>query len=186
MLIKQYETEDEYYYIREVFEGYFVMQDWYNNKIYKQSYTVDGEDVALDGDRVEVFEILVTKDEKDALEALKEKYSALEVQYNELKEFKDNYDATELHNQREAVLAASEYSILADNEDFKALVADIDKFSVDELKVQADLVFAAHVKTVGEFSIKNEEAQATKSIGFNFKTKGSEKKKGPYGNLFSK
>lgn len=186
MLIKQYETEDEYYYIREVFEGYFVMQDWYNNKIYKQSYTVDGEDVALDGDRVEVFEILVTKDEKDALEALKEKYSALEVQYNELKEFKDNYDATELHNQREAVLAASEYSVLADNEDFKALVADMDKFSVDELKVQADLVFAAHVKTVGEFSIKNEEAQATKSIGFNFKTKGSEKKKGPYGNLFSK
>ena len=79
-----------------MFDNYFVMQDWYNNKIYKQSYAVDGEDVSLDGDRVEVFEILVTKEEKDALDALKENYSALEIKYNELKEFKDNYDAAEL------------------------------------------------------------------------------------------
>ena len=36
VLIQQYETEDGYYYIREVFDSYFVMQDWWSNKIYKQ------------------------------------------------------------------------------------------------------------------------------------------------------
>ena len=183
VLIRQYENEDEYYYIREVYDSYFVMQDWWNNKIYKQNYTVDGEDVSLDGDRVEVFEILVTKEEKDALDALKENYSALEGKYNELKEFKDNYDATELHLQREAVLNAEEYSVLKDNEDFKALISEMDKFSVEELRVKADLVFAAHIKALGEFSAKKEEKSTIKSVGFNFNKKETKKK--PYGNLFA-
>ena len=185
VLIQQYESEDEYYFIREVFDDYFVMQDWYNNRIYKQGYSIDGEDIALAGDRIEVFEILVTKEEKDALEALKENYSALEIQYNELKEFKDNYDAAELHAQREAVLSVSEYSVLADNEEFKALHDDMDKFSVDELKVKADLIFAAHVKSMGEFSNTKNESKSVKSIGFNFKSKET-KKKSAYGNLFNK
>ena len=183
VLIRQYETDDEYYYIREVFDNYFVMQDWYNNKIYKQNYAVDGEDVSLDGDRVEVFEILVTKEEKEALDALKENYSALETKYNELKEFKDEYDAKELHSQREAVLGADEYSVLAENEDFKTLVADMDKYSVDELKVKADLVFAAHIKTTGEFSVKKDDVKKPKTIGINFNQKETKKK--PYGNLFA-
>ena len=182
VLIRQYENEDEYYYIREVFDNYFIMQDWYNNKIYRQNYGVDGEDVALEGDRIEVFEILVTKEEKEALDALKENYAALETKYNELKEFKDNYDATQLHSQREAIFAAEEYSVLSENEDFKTLMAEMDQFSVEELKVKADLIFAAHIKSLGEYSSKKEETVKSKSIGFNFK---KETKKKPYGNLFA-
>lgn len=184
VLISQYENEDEYYYIREVYDNYFVMQDWWNNKIYKQNYTVDGEDVSLDGDRVEVFEILVTKEEKEALDALKENYSALEIKYNELKEFKDNYDATQLHSQREAALSAEEYSVLKDNEDFKVLISEMDKFSVEELKVKADLIFAAHMKTVGAFSTQTEDgSNKPKVMGFNLGTKEPKKKKA-YGKLF--
>ena len=184
VLISQYENEDEYYYIREVYDDYFVMQDWWNNKIYKQNYTVDGEDVSLDGDRVEVFEILVTKEEKEALDALKENYSALEIKYNELKEFKDNYDATQLHSQREAALSAEEYSVLKDNEDFKVLISEMDKFSVEELKVKADLIFAAHMKTVGAFSTQTEDgSNKPKVMGFNLGTKEPKKKKA-YGKLF--
>ena len=182
VLIRQYENDDEYFFIREVFDDYFVMQDWYNNKIYRQNYAVDGEDVALEGDRVEVFEILVTKDEKEALDALKENYSALEVKYNELKEFKDNYDATELHSQRENIVNAEEYSVLAENEEFKTLVADMDKYSVDELKIKADLIFAAYVKASGEFSVKKDDTKKSSTIGLNF-NKPNEKKKA-YGKLF--
>ena len=182
-LIRQYETEDEYYYIREVFDDYFVMQDWWNNKIYRQDYSVDGENVSLEGDRVEVFEILVTQEQKDALESLKENYSALETKYNELKKFKDEYDAKELHSQREVILGADEYSVLAENEDFKTLVADMDKYSVDELKVKADLIFAAHIKSTGEFSVKKDDVNKVKTIGFNVNVKGTKKSKA-YGSLF--
>jgi hypothetical protein len=182
-LIKQYETEDEYYYIREVFDDYFVMQDWWNNKIYKQDYTVDGENVSLEGDRVEVFEILVTQEQRDALESLKENYATLETQYNELKKFKDEYDATELHSQREAVLGADEYSVLAENKDFKTLVDNMDKYSVEELKVKADLIFAAHIKSTGEFSVKKNDTDKPNVIGFNVNVKGTKKAKA-YGSLF--
>ena len=183
VLIRQYETEDEYYYIREVFDSYFVMHDWYNNKIYKQSYVVDGEDVALDGDRVEVFEILVTKEEKDALDALKENYSALEGKYNELKEFKDNYDAAEVKAKKDAILAREEYSVLAEDEAFKSLIADAEKFGIDEVEAKAKAIFADYVIRTGTFSKSTEEVKNTKSIGINFNK--AESKKGPYGNLFA-
>ena len=184
VLIKQYETEDEYYYIREVFDDYFVMQDWYNNKIYKQNYAVEGEDVSLDGDRVEVFEILVTKEEKEALDALKENYSALEIKYNKLQEFKDNYDAAELKAKKDAIFVREEYSVLAEDEAFKTLVADAINFSVEEVEVKAKSIFADYVIKTGEFNAKIEEVQKPKVLGFNLDTK-KEKKKKAYGNLFN-
>lgn len=183
VLIRQYETEEEYYYIREVFDSYFIMQDWYNNKIYKQSYAVDGEDVSLDGDRVEVFEILVTKEEKDALDALKENYSALEVKYNELKEFKDNYDAAELKSKKDAIFSREEYAVLVDDEAFKSLVADSEKFSVEEVESKAKAIFADYVIKTGEFSAKKDNgAKKPKTVGFNF-AKDNKKRKA-YGSLF--
>ena len=158
------------------------MQDWYNNKIYKQGYAVDGADVALDGDRVEVFEILVTKDEKDALDALKENYSALEIEYNQLKEFKDNYDAAELKAKKDAVLSRDEYSVLAEDEAFKTLISDAEKFSVEEVEAKAKAIFADHVIKTGTFSKSTEEVKKVQSIGINFSKKESKK---PYGNLFA-
>jgi hypothetical protein len=182
-LIRQYENDDEYFYIREVFDNYFVMQDWWNNKIYKQNYAVDGENVSLDGDRVEVFEILVTKEEKDALDALKENYSALEIKYNELKEFKDNYDAAELKAKKDAIFAREEYAVLADDETFKSLVADAEKFSVEEVESKAKAIFADYVIKTGEFSAKKDnEAKKPKTVGFNF-AKDNKKRKA-YGSLF--
>ena len=182
-LIRQYETEDAYYYIREVFDDYFVMQDWWNNKIYKQDYSVDGENVALEGDRIEVFEILVTKEEKDALDALKENYSELESKYNELKEFKDNYDASELKAKKDAIFAREEYSVLAEDDAFKSLVSDAEKFSIEEVEAKAKAIFADHIIKTGEYSTNN-EVNTQKTLGINFNKK--ESKKGPYGNLFKK
>lgn len=183
-LIRQYENDDEYFYIREVFDSYFVMQDWWNNKIYKQNYAVDGENVSLDGDRIEVYEILVTKEEKDALDALKENYSALEVKYNELKEFKDNYDAAELKAKKDAIFSREEYSVIVDDESFKSLVVDAEKFSVEEVESKAKAIFADYVIKTGEFSSKKDEgAKKPNTVGLNFNAKA--KKAGPYGNLFN-
>lgn len=182
-LIRQYENEDEYFYIREVFDSYFVMQDWWNNKIYKQNYAVDGENVSLEGDRIEVYEILVTKEEKDALDALKENYSALEEKYNELKEFKSNYDESVVKAQKTEILDKAEYECLAENKEFAQLRTDMDKYSVEEISTKADLIFAAHMKSTMEFSAKD-ESKKSDTIEFNFNKK--ESKKGPYGNLFKK
>lgn len=113
-----------------------------------------------------------------------DEYEALTVAYNELKTFKDNYDAAELKAQKDAIFAREEYSVLADDEAFKALVANAEHFSIDEVETKADLIFAAHMKSTMEFSIASEQPKKPDMLVFNINKK--EPKKGPYGNLFNK
>lgn len=176
------EADNDYYYIRSVYDKYFIMSSWSTNKIYKQGYTVDGDSVALDGDRQEMFEMILTESEKLAIDQMRENYAALEEKYNELAEFKSKYDNEQVKAQKDAIFAKEEYECLAENEAFKQLQVDAEKYSVDELSIKADLVFAAYVKSVGEFSANKD---GKKSMSMRFSTKSvDEVNKKPYGNLF--
>lgn len=180
-LIAQYEEEDnEWYGIRSVYDDYFYMQGWFNNKIFKIGYAVDGENVSLEGERQEVFEMIVTESEKLAINKMREDYADLEAKYNELKAFKDNYDATQLKAEKDAVLTSAEYAEIKESDEFKTLVADADKYTVEELKVKADLLFAASMKK--KFSAEAEKVEAH-SVGVNFNAKPN-KKKQAYAGLF--
>ena len=171
-------SEDGYYYIWivEVFEDKFIYHDSMEDKFYRQDYTKDGENVALGENKVEIFSEWLTEAEIEALNALKSDYAVL-------KEFKDNYDAAELKAKKDAIFSREEYSVLIEDEAFKALVADAEKFSVEEVETKVKAIFADYVIKAGEFSVKKDDNKL-KTIGFNFNKK--ESKKGPYGNLFSK
>lgn len=162
-------------WIMEVFDDKFIYMDCAEGKYYRQKYSVDGDNVALEGEKVEIFNEWLTKEEKEALEALKSEYA-------ELKSFKENYDIAELKAQKDEVLSKAEYECLAENEEFNKLVSEAENYSVEEIKVKADLIFAAHMKSTMEFNAKTEDKKV-KTIGFNFNKK--ETKKSPYGNLFS-
>lgn len=184
-LISVYEEEDnEWYWITNVYDDYFIFENWDGNKLYKQSYSIDGDNVALSGDRQEMFKMILTESEKLAIDKMREDYVALEAKYNELKTFKDNYDAAELKAQKDAIFARSEYSVLAEDEAFKTLVSDAEKYSVDEVEVKAKAIFADYVIKTGTFSAKDDGEKKPKVLEFNFNKK--ETKSGPYGNLFSK
>ena len=183
-LISQYDEEDnDWYVVRSVYDTYFYMQGWINNKLYKLGYTVDGENVSLEGERQEMFEIIVSESEKLAIDKMREDYSALEIKYNELKEFKDNYEASVAKTQKTEILDKVEYECLADNAEFVQLRADMDKFSIEEISTKADLIFAAHMKSKMEFSVKAEDNKS-KVLNFNL-GKDTAKKVKAYGNLFS-
>ena len=184
-LLVIYEEEDnECYWIPNVYDDYFIFENWDGNKLYKQSYSIDGDNVALSGDRQEMFKMILTESEKLAIDKMREDYSALEAKYNELKTFKDDYDAAELKAKKDAIFARSEYSVLAEDEAFKALVADAEKFSVEEVEAKAKAIFADYVIKTGTFSAKDDGEKKPKVLGFNFNKK--ETKSGPYGNLFKK
>ena len=184
-LISVYEEEDnEWYWITNVYDDYFIFENWDGNKLYKQSYSVDGDNVALSGDRQEVFKMILTESEKLAIEKMREDYAALETKYNELKTFKDNYDAAELKAKKDAIFARSEYSVIADDEAFKTLIADAGKFTVEEVEAKAKAIFADYVIKTGTFSAKDDGEKKPKVLGFNFNKK--EDKRSPYGNLFNK
>ena len=181
-LLGAYEEQDaEWYWITNVYDDYFVYENWSGDKLYKQSYTVDGDDVAFSGDRQEVFKMIVTESEKLAIEKMREDYSALEAKYNELKEFKEQYDADKLKAEKAAIFESEEYAEINDTEEFKALVNDADRYSVDELRVECDLLFAASMKK--KFNFESEAHQKNHSVGIKIDKK-PDKKKQAYAGLF--
>lgn len=170
--------ENSYAWVCEVYDSYFIYQketyseEGYDCKYYKQGYSKNEDNVELSGDPVEVFSTFVTESEKTALDMIRS-------QYEELKAFKDQYDAAQTKAQKDEILESAEYAEIKDSEEFKALVADAEKYSVDELKVKADLIFAAAMKKKFSFEAKPKN----KSVGINFNTKPN-KKKTAYAGLF--
>ena len=173
------ESEDGYYYtwIVEVYDNEFIYHDYMEDKFYRQNYSKDGDNVSLGESKIEVFNEWLSKDERDALETLKADYAAL-------KSFKENYEAGKLKAEKDAIFTREEYSVLVEDEAFKSLVSEAEKYSVEEIETKLKSVFADHVIKAGTFSAKNDSEVKSKTIGFNFGTKT--KKTGAYGDLFSK
>lgn len=179
-LIAEYEESDnEWYGIYAVYDDYFVMQGWCNGKFYKQGYSIDGENVSLDGERTELFQMLLTESEKLAVDKLRGDYAELEAKYNELKTFKDNYDASEIKAKKDSIFADEAYNDIRESDDFRALMNDAENYSVEEIQNKCDLLFAANEKKVKFAANKNKPH----SISFNF-SKKEDKKASAYGNLF--
>lgn len=176
-LLAENMDEDSYCWICETYDDHFIYQkesyaNGYEAHYFKQNYSKDGDNIAFSGDPVEVFTEFVTESEKTALDMIRS-------QYEELKAFKDQYDAAQTKAQKDEILESAEYAEIKDSEEFKALVVDAEKYSVDELKVKADLIFAAAMKKKFNFEVKPEK----KSVGINFNTKPN-KKKTAYAGLF--
>lgn len=169
-------SDDGYYntWIIEVFDNKFIYEDCSEMKFYRQGYSKDDDSVALDGEAVEVFNEWLSKDEKNALDALKERYA-------ELKAFKDSYDAAQLKAEKDAILESEEYAEIADTDEFKSLVDNADNYSVNELQEKADLLYAASMKKKFAAESKKNEKH---SVGVNFNVKPTKKK--TYGTLFDK
>ena len=173
------ENMDDYTYswICETYDDHFIYQkesyaNGYEAHYFKQNYSKDGDNITFSGDPVEVFTEFVTESEKTALDMIRS-------QYEELKAFKENVEKQELKVQKDAILESVEYAEIKDSEEFKTLVTDAEKYSVDELKVKADLIFAAAMKKKFNFEAEPKK----KSVGINFNAKPS--KKSAYGNLFN-
>lgn len=181
-LLGEYEENDnEWYGIYAVYDNYFVMQGWMSGKFYKQGYSIDGENVSLDGERTELFQMLLTESEKIAVDKLRGDYAELETKYNELKTFKDNYDAAEQKVAKDTIFADEAYDNIRESDDFKALMNDSEKYSIEEIQNKCDLLFAANVKKT-QFDAQDKKPH---SLGFNFNKK-EDKKTSAYGNLFKK
>ena len=170
------QSEDGYCgsWIISVYDNKFIYQDYTDARCYRQKYVMNGDNIEFDGEPVEVFSEWLSKEEKDTLDALK-------ADYAELKSFKEQYDAAEIKAEKDAVFESAEYDEVRESEEFQALIADADKYSVEELKIKADLIFAASMKKKFNFEIKKPKKNHSVSVNLNEKTD----KKKPYGRLFS-
>lgn len=178
------ESDNDYYYISNVFDSYFVYEGWCTDKIYRQNYTKDGDNVAFDGERIELFRELLTASEKAELESMRSNYAAL-------KEFKETAEKNELHAQKEAIINADNYSVLTEkdsegnyvNADFAELVKTMDNYSVEDFETKVKVMHSDYMSAHANFSSVDTKKN-TNSVKILTDMNKKSKPKKNYGNLF--
>ena len=180
----QYGESDNCWYSVKVYEKYLVMSDYWTGIAYKQTYSQDGDNFSLTGDRVEVFATYLTQEELNELDKMRNNYAALV-------EYKSNAEFSKLHSQREEILSAEKYAVLKDTDEFKFLVENMDKYNLVDLEKEAKVIFADYITSHAEtFSAKNPEKETKKKFNggmrFGVDSEGStvDDEKSPYGDYF--
>lgn len=183
-LCSVYRNDSEWCYVSQVYENYFIMEDWDSDKYYKQSYEKDGDNISLSGERIEMFAMLLTESEKLSIEDMRSNYSAL-------KEFKETAEKNELHAQKEAIINADNYSVLTEkdsdgnyvNADFAELVKTMDNYSVEDFETKVKVMHSDYMSAHANFSsVDTKKNTNSVKILTNMNKKSKPKKN--YGNLF--
>ena len=177
------EMDNEWYWISNVYDSYFVYENWDGTKIYRQDYSKDGDNVAFENERVELFKELLTASEKAELDAMRSNYAAL-------KEFKENVEKNELAAQKNELINSEKYAVIAEkneegkytNEAFAKLVSEMDNYSLAELETQIKVIHSDFMAENSNFSAKPESKISSVKVFANPNKKAKPKKR--YGNLF--
>lgn len=180
-LLSAYEdTDDEYYFINDVYDDHFTYEGWFNGAIYGQKYVKDEDNVSFDGDRYALHRELLTDSEYAELNEMRKNYASLV-------EFKRNVENNAVHVEREAILMSEDYTIISAkddkgdfiNEDFAALYEHMDDYSVEDLTKEANAILGKYTISSAKFS--KEEKSLTKLTKLGNLSKPKKKR---YGNLF--
>ena len=170
-LLSTVERDDnDWYYICNTYDDYFVFQSWIDGSYYGMKYTRDGDNLSLDGEKYNVYLEFLTEEEKSSLDDLRSENTTLK---NQLKEFKAEAD----EKAKEEIINDISYQKYLNEPEFRELIENKDKYSVEEFNTLADVAFA---KCVKRFSFAQDKPSKKKSL-FSAKEK---KSKNPYGNIF--
>lgn len=184
-LLAPYEDSDnDYYYISNVYDSYFVYEGWYTDKIYRQGYAKDGDNVSFEGERTELFRELLTASEKAELESIRANYA-------ELISFKENVEKNELHLKKEEILNSEKYAVLAQkdeagkfvNEAYSKLVSEMDNYSLTDLETQIKVIHSDFMSEHSNYELQSKEDKKQNIKVFTNINKKRKPKKN-YGNLF--
>lgn len=182
-----YRNDSEWCYVSQVYDEYFIMQDWDSDKYYKQSYTREDDNVAFTGERTEMFAMLLTESEKISIEEMRSNYA-------ELKAFKEEVELNELREQKKAILDSEKYEILAQkdeegkfvNKDYEKLVSEMDNYSLADLETEIKVLHSDYVSEHGNFALSKPEKKETTTKKQFVSVNKKAAKPSRYGKLFAK
>ena len=189
-----YGEADNCWYSVEVYpeSSTVVMYDmWIGNEGYRQGFEADEEgNYSLTGERESVKRVWVTEAEQSQIDADRQAKADLEAQ---LKEIQDQlvtyegqiaaYQEAEAAAQRQALIASEDYAVLADSEEYQALVSEISNYSVNELEEKLNALLLNYAKQIAKQQYASTKTpEVTTPVQFAVNEKPS--KKSPYGGLF--
>lgn len=177
LLLPYEEADNDSYWISDVFDSYFVYEGWYNNVIYGQAYTKDGDNVSFEGERYKLFKELLTESEKATLDAMRSNYEEIVNKLNA-------YESAELEAKKTALLNSEDYNPIKDNKEFGELAKDHADITFEELQSKCDKILLDSVKS-GKFSFEGTQGINKTVSKKNFANPSSvETKPSRYGGLF--
>ena len=110
---------------------------------------------------------------KKLLDEMRSKFSEMESKLND-------YIAKEEDDKKKELVSSEDYSLISDSEDFKALVDNINEYSLSELASKCDALLLQCAKQKNNFSFSNNTDGKRKVRTGNQR----EEKYSPYGTLF--
>ena len=176
LVCSTYEETDNEWYGLTCYENpnYVIMHGYFNGRHYKQAYKVENDEYSLIGDRVQVFEQFLTQEEVDELDRMRANYSALV-------EYKANAEKSEFEARKNNLIEDSRFDIVRETDEFKSLVAEVEKYSVEELETKLKLV-------VADFALGNGNTVFSKQTSgkmFTIPNKTGNSVTSKYGGIFS-
>lgn len=174
------EADNAYYGVTVYEDNTLIMSDYWNGKYYRQSFSRDGDNFSLVGDRVAVHSVWVTDEEDASLNDMRSNYSSVVEELN-------TYKSAEVFADKMTVFGDEAYSEYLDTDEFKALMSEdsVNKYSKEELSEKADATLGKLVKKNKTFSFAGETPQKkhVSRVAFNAEKETEDTYK-PYGDLF--
>lgn len=172
-----YEEADNEWYCTIVYDSYLVMIGYWKGQAYKQNYKEENGEFTLTGDRVRVYEQFLTQEEIDTLESMKSEFSAL-------KEFKSNVEKADFEAKKNELIEDSRFDSIRETEEFKKVISEAEKYSLEELETQFKLIFADIELANRNFEQKPISQQKSGKM-FRLPSKGGNPVESKYGGIFS-
>lgn len=174
------EADNAYYGVTVYEDNTLIMSDYWNGKYYRQSFSRDGDNFSLVGDRVAVHSVWVTDEEDASLNEMCSNYSSIVEELNK-------YKSAEVFADKMTVFDDEAYAEYLDTDEFKALMSEksVNQYSKEVLSEKADATLGKLVKKNKTFSYAGTEPQKkhVNRVAFNAEKETEETYK-PYGDLF--
>lgn len=175
-LVNDVYADDGTWYCVDVYddEKFVIMQDCWSGRAFKQSYKVKKDSYSLVGDRVEVYSVWCTEDERKKLDDMRANYSAIS----------EKLAKYEAEPAKMEVINSDAYAKISETKEFAELRDNHFDLSVEEVSAKADEILLAYAKGGSlNFSAESEK----KSVGMTrLPIQTNANKKSRYGSLFSK
>ena len=179
LLASYEEADNEYYWITDVYDTYFVYENWLGDRIFGQKYTKENDEVAFSEERYNLHKELLTDAEFAELTAMRSNYAEIKSQL-------EKYQTEEQNALKDALFVSEEYSSISDKEEFEALKVNHEEFSLEELRTKLDGIILDYAKKNSlKFSVEepeNKKVVNQTKLPINTKTN----KKSRYGSIFNK
>ena len=179
LLASYEEADNEYYWITDVYDTYFVYENWLGDRIFGQKYTKENDEVAFSEERYNLHKELLTDAEFAELTSMRSNYAEIKSQL-------EKYQTEEQNALKDALFVSEEYSSISDKEEFEALKVNHEEFSLEELRTKLDGIILDYAKKNSlKFSVEepeNKKVVNQTKLPINTKTN----KKSRYGSIFNK